>query len=91
MPALPKTPRRPRDQDVRALIGMLAVLEGEVRVTELDQLKPQEWMDRVSQRLARVGLLESTASVADLREELGDLNQRLRYVRGEYDGPGEPD
>lgn len=90
MPALPETPRRPRDQDVRALIGVLAVLEGEVLVTELDHLVPEEWMQRVLERLVRVGLLESKASVAELREELGDLNQRLRHVRGEYDGPGEP-
>lgn len=91
MPAPPTTPRRPRDQDVRALIGVLAVLEGEVRATELDQLEPTEWMDRVAQRLARSGVLDSTDSLTGLRQGLGDLNQRLRYVLGENDGPEEVD
>lgn len=87
MPAPPKTPRLPRDQDVRALIGVLAVLEGEVMVMELDQQEPPEWMHRVAERLARSGLLNSTDSLTGLRQGLGDLNQRLRYVLGEYDGP----
>ena len=81
-------PRRPRAEDTSALIGLLAVLEGEVWVAsqaESDELP--EWAQHLAARLAQDGLLEPEAGRQELRRTLGDLNQRLRYVLGEHNDP----
>lgn len=91
MTALEETPRRPRIQDVAALIGMLAVLEGEVWASELsaryEVAAIPEWVEHLASRLATDGILPSDGGTQELRRALGDLNQRLRYVLGEHDEP----
>jgi hypothetical protein len=87
MTALPETPRRPRARDVAALIGLLAVLEGEVWAADTDHDDLPAWAAHLAQRLARDGLLAADAGNQELRRALGDLNQRLRYVLGEHDDP----
>lgn len=86
-----ETPRQPRAQDVAALVGVLAVLEGEVWAAELNARYEvaaiPEWAEHLARRLASDGLLRHDAGYMDLRQVLGDLNQRLRYVLGEHDEP----
>lgn len=79
------TPHRPRDEDVAALIGLLAVLEGDVwGQSDLDGAMPR-WAVRIARRLSDDGLLGADPTSADLQAALGGLNDRLRHVRGEYD------
>lgn len=78
-------PRRPvtlADKDVAALIGVLALLEGEVRSGEASPSMTQH----LSDRLARYELLSADAASEALAGALSDMNQRLRVARGEYDG-----
>lgn len=79
---------RLRDDDVAALIGLLAVLEGELLVSgrDLDNNIP-DWAQRLAARLTKHGLLPTEPSNRDLRQALNDLNHRLRYALGEYDEP----
>lgn len=78
-------------QDVSALIGMLALIEGEMRgrdhPTIVDEVP--DWMLRLPERLTREGLLSSEPSPEDVWTAVGNLNQRLRYVLGEYDNEDE--
>lgn len=87
MTALPATPRRPTIQDVAALIGVLAVLEGEVLAAVTDRDELPDWAEHLTRRLTKDGLLQRGAGSPDLCQALGDLNQRLRYVLGEHDEP----
>lgn len=64
------------DEDVRALIGLLAVLEARAMTEELDP----DSVDRIATRLARDGV----STDAGLPAALNVLNQRLRTARGEY-------
>jgi hypothetical protein len=73
-------------QDISALVGMLAVLEGEIRATP-DGLP--EWAHRLGERLTKEGLLRPVPSPEELWTAVGNLNQRLRYVLGEYDDEAE--
>jgi hypothetical protein len=83
----PLTERSPRIEDVEALVGLLAALEGEVwRVDDAADTVP-EWATKFAERLSRKGLLPDGAGNEALRRTLGDLNQRLRYVLGEHDEP----
>ena len=78
-------PHRPvtlADQDVSALIGLLAVLEGEVLSGEASS----HLVGRLSTRLDRDGLLPADADEQGLAKVLGDMNHWLRVARGEYDG-----
>jgi hypothetical protein len=77
------TERQPRTQDVEALIGLLAVLEAEIRVQRSGTIGVD--VDRLRDRLARVGLLDADADVSETALALGNINQRLRYVAGEYE------
>lgn len=77
------TERQPRTQDVEALIGVLAVLEAEIRGERSGTIGLD--VDRLRDRLTRVGLLGSDADVSDVALALGNINQRLRYVLGEYE------
>lgn len=64
------------DQDVRVLIGLLAVLEGASMVDDLGV----ELAERLGARFAREGLPVD----AGLAPAVAELNQRLRTNRGEY-------
>jgi hypothetical protein len=76
-------PRGCHARDLAALIGLLAVIEGELMVGEVSQYLS----GRIRDRLERVQLLESGGSERDLRQSINDLNHRLRYALGEYDEP----
>jgi hypothetical protein len=80
--AEPNRPVTLADQDVSALIGLLAVLEGEV----LPGAAASHLNRRLSRHLAKKGLLPANADEQRLARALGDMNQRLRVARGEYDG-----
>jgi len=67
---------------VTFLIGVLAVLEGQVRSDEASLTMTR----RLSDRLARYELLSADAASDALAEALSDMNQRLRVARGDYDG-----
>jgi hypothetical protein len=83
MPSTAPTPRTPRTQDLVALIGLLASLEGELMTREGDDIP--DWAKGFAGRLSRDRLLAADADGRQLRRSLNDLNQRLRYVLGEYD------
>jgi hypothetical protein len=68
------------------MIGLLATLEGEL-MTGNDVLP--DWASHIARRLSTDGLL-GRQSNHDLRQSLNDLNQRLRYVLGDYDEPIDP-
>ncbi|HEY0950759.1 hypothetical protein [Nocardioides sp.] len=75
-------PRAPRRQDLGALIGLLATLEGEL--TGIGAEMP-EWAERLARRLARDGAAAGPGN-REVRQGLNDLNHRLRCALGEYDG-----
>jgi hypothetical protein len=70
-------------QDAQALIGLVAILEGHLLGGDLD---PQ-LAGSLTVRLQEVGLVGPGGGPPELRLVLADLNQRLRYVLGEYDEP----
>jgi hypothetical protein len=74
-------PRSCEARDVAGLIGILALLEGELMTEGV----PEHLSGRIRDRLARVGLLGSTGTERELRQAISDLNHRLRYALGEYD------
>lgn len=74
------------ERDVAALLGLVIVLEAELLAEEIS---PQS-AARLTERLASTGLLPEYASVGELCAALSDMNQRLRYVLGEYESPPEP-
>lgn len=82
--------RRPlRTIDARALIGLLATLEGELAArAEVDEIP--EWARHLTRRLEKDGLLAERAGNRELRQALNDLNHRLRFALGEYSDPPEP-
>jgi hypothetical protein len=79
--AAPQRPVTLADRDVAALVGVLAILAGQVLSGEAPRLIRQ-----LSDRLVRYGLLPAGAASEPLARALHDLNQRLRLARGEYDG-----
>ena len=81
-PRCAKAPVMLADRDVAVLIGVLAVLEGEVRSGEASPRMTRH----LSDRLARCGLLAADVASEGLARALSDMNQRLRVARGEYDG-----
>ncbi|PZG22151.1 hypothetical protein C1I95_06065 [Micromonospora craterilacus] len=71
-------------QDLAALVGLLATLEGELLAQEIDPYLAM----RLAERLARVGLLTGdNDATAALPQALHKLNHRLRYALGEYAEP----
>ncbi|MFI7609122.1 hypothetical protein ACIBTV_28945 [Micromonospora sp. NPDC049366] len=70
-------------RDLAVLIGVLAVLEGELMVGDV----PEHLTDRLRDRFAREGLLDPRASERAFRQAINDLNHRLRYGLGEYPEP----
>jgi hypothetical protein len=79
-------PRTCHAHDLSVLIGLLAVIEGELMVGEV----PRPLSGRIRDRLERVELLEPGGTERDLRQSINDLNHRLRYALGEYDEPPQP-
>jgi hypothetical protein len=67
------------DRDLTALIGILALLEGEL---ESGEVTPH-LAARIRERLARAALVAPAGSEREVRRALGDLNQRLRRALGE--------
>ena len=82
---LPRTPLS--YGDANAVIGILAVLEGELLVGGVEPALAH----RICDRFVGAGLLPADAEIAHLRRALGDLNQRVRYAHGEYAEPPEPE
>jgi hypothetical protein len=74
-------PRPCRARDLAALVGLLAVIEGEIMVGEV----PPHLSDRIRHRLERETLLAPNGTERDLRQAINDLNHRIRYALGEYD------
>jgi hypothetical protein len=73
-------------QDVRVLIGIMAVLEGILMAQQM----PDFIAEALRSRFVMVGLLGEAATERDLRQAINDLNHRLRYVKGEYPQPPVP-
>jgi hypothetical protein len=72
-------------RDAEVLIGILAILEGAIWAESFDE----QTAGKVAERFAQEGLLAGDYDQRDLRQALGDLNQRLRYAAGEYSSPPE--
>jgi hypothetical protein len=70
-------------QDLAVLIGVLAVVEGDLMAQEVSQ----HMAGRLRDRFVREGLLDPQAGLRDLRQATNDLNHRLRYALGEYPEP----
>ncbi len=79
-------PRSCHARDLSAVIGLLAVIEGELMAGEVSQ----HLSGRMRERLEQVQLLEPRSCGRDLRQSISDLNHRLRYALGEYDEPPRP-
>jgi hypothetical protein len=82
----PLAPRSCHARDLSALIGLLAVFEGELMAGEVSPHLSR----RIRRRLERVELLGPGGTERDLRQSISDLNHRLRYALGEYDQPPQP-
>lgn len=85
MPGTAPVPRPPSTQDVAALVGIMALLEGESLAGSIDD----RVMRRIGDRLERVGLLASNVETAEVRQALSAMNYRLRHALGEGDVPAE--
>jgi len=72
-------PRPLTQQDAAALIGVLAVLEGQISSGHI----ADQAVDRFRRRLTDDGLLKSEDD--DLPAAIDALNQRVRFALGEYD------
>jgi hypothetical protein len=81
----PLCPRPVLQRDAQALIGLLAILEGEAMASQLDA----GLVDHLSRRFASVGLLADGVGGREFRQALNDMNHRIRYALGEYDEPRE--
>jgi len=68
------------DRDLEALIGILAVLEGELQSGAVTPYLA----GRLRDRLERAGLVAADGPEPEVRRALGDLNQRLRRALGEW-------
>ena len=82
-------PRPAKTRDVAAVVGLLASLEAELMVASEGDVLP-DWAAPLAHRLRRDGLLGEDAGQREVRQALNDLNNRLRYVLGEYDEPIAP-
>jgi hypothetical protein len=84
-PAVP-VPNPVQRRDAGVLIGILAILEGAIWAGSLDG----RTTNQVAERFAEQGLLAAGHDQRDLRQAIGDMNQRLRYAAGEYGSPPPP-
>ncbi|MEV4510004.1 hypothetical protein AB0K00_13700 [Dactylosporangium sp. NPDC049525] len=73
-------------RDLSALIGLLAVIEGELTGGGISG----RLSARIQDRFERAEILEPGGTERDLRQSINDLNHRLRYALGEYDQPPTP-
>jgi hypothetical protein len=80
-------PKPVRASDLTALIGWLAVIEGELTLAR-DAL-PVEVTVRLRERLEAAGLLARGGDERAVRQAINNLNHRLRYALGEYPAPPE--
>lgn len=80
-PGTAPVPYPPSTQDVAALVGIMALLEGESLAGGIDD----RVMRRIGDRFARVGLLTGHNETADVRQALSAMNGRLRHAMGEDD------
>ncbi|MGY1593588.1 hypothetical protein ACI79D_16565 [Geodermatophilus sp. SYSU D00708] len=76
-------PRALLQRDARALIGLLAVVEGQAMAGTFDPA----FVAHLARRFASAGLLPDGATDRDVRQVLNDLNHRVRYSLGERDDP----
>lgn len=76
-------PNPVRKADLVALIGWLAVYEGQLMIDEA----PEHLTNRLRERLIQADLLDADASTRDLMQAINDLNHRLRYALGEHEDP----
>jgi hypothetical protein len=84
-PAVP-VPNPVQHCDAEVLIGILAILEGAILGGSLDA-----WTTtKIAELYVQQGLLAADHDQRDLRQAIGDMNQRLRYAAGEYDSPPPP-
>jgi hypothetical protein len=89
---MPDEPRQPvRRNDVRALISILAHLEGSLRGGLLDE----DLTATFARSLARLGLVSqgqhaAPPSAGQVAIALANLNQRLRFALDEYDSEPDP-
>jgi hypothetical protein len=74
-------PRSCRQQDLAALVGLLALLEGEIWAGGVSS----HLRGRIGHRLAQAALVGTAPGERELRQAINDLNHRLRYALGEYD------
>ena len=81
-PAAP-VPNPVQHRDANVLVGILAILEGTIWAGQLDE----RTMSKVAERFVQQGLLDADHDQRDLRQAIGDMNQRIRYAAGEYDTP----
>jgi hypothetical protein len=81
----PLCPRPVLQRDAQALIGLLAILEGEAMASQLHA----GLVDHLSRRFASVGLLADGVGGREFRHALNGMNHRIRYALGEYDEPRE--
>ena len=79
-------PNPVQQRDAAVMIGILAVLEGAIWAGGFGE----QTAGRIAERFAQEGLLAADYDQRDLRQALGDLNQRLRFAAGEYGSPPEP-
>src|ERR1700684_1717202 len=68
-------PNPVQHRDAAVLIGILAILEGEIWAGSFDE----QTAGKIAERFAEQGLLAADYDQRDLRQALADLNQRLRY------------
>jgi hypothetical protein len=74
------------DDDMLALFDITVVLHGKVTAGDIP-----EWLaETIIRRLARSGLIADGATVGELGAFMGDLVQRLHFVRGAYDRLPDP-
>ena len=82
----PVCPRPLLQRDARAMIGLLAILEGHAMGSGLEA----GLAEHLSRRFASLGLMAADASNRDFQQALNEMNHRVRYALGEYDEPQEP-
>ncbi|HEY1917277.1 MAG TPA: hypothetical protein VGH27_17065 [Streptosporangiaceae bacterium] len=81
-PAAP-VPHPVQQRDASVLIGILAILEGVIWAGQLEEQTTR----KVAERFVQQGLLGADYDQSDLRQAIGDMNQRIRHAVGEYDTP----
>jgi len=79
----PATAHPVSQPDAHALLGLVIVVQGELYA---GQLEPR-LLEQVRQRVETAGLVPVRSGPAELLLALDNLNQRLRWVIGEYDQP----